>query len=184
MCMVWCGSWVMSCPVLYLKKTWKFPMLRQVLTMKSIPQKCSNQYSRTMEGGYGCENFCCPCSTWLSSTFDTEQQPLHSFWWIRNSMMLHFPLWWIYIPMAGSEQMYFNLKHYEFIKDCRTDIDAFIVKSVQHITSLLQGKPWANTPWNEMWRFISVVLVWLKLTEQCCSGCFFIWDPQSGFWRL
>lgn len=38
--------------------------------------------------------------------------------------------------MAGFEQMYFNLKHYEFIKDCRTDIDAFIVESVQHLTSL------------------------------------------------
>jgi len=31
--------------------------------------------------------------------------------------------------MAVSEQMYFNLKHYEFIKECNTDIDAFIVKS-------------------------------------------------------
>lgn len=42
--------------------------------------------------------------------------------------------------MAVSEQMYLNLKRYEFIKECRTDIDAFIVKSAQHITYLLQGK--------------------------------------------
>lgn len=180
MCRVCCGSWVMRSPG-YL---WKFPMLRQVVTIKSVPWKCSNQYSRTMEEGYGCENFCCPCSAWLSSTFDKEQQPLYSCWWIRNSMVLHFPLWWIYIHMAGSEQMYFNLKHYDFIKDCRTDIGAFIVKSVQHITSLLQGKPWANRPCNEMWRLISVVLVWLELTEQCCSCCFFIWDPQGGLWKL
>lgn len=42
--------------------------------------------------------------------------------------------------MAVSEQMYFNLKHYEFIKECKTDTDAFIVKSAQRITSLLQAK--------------------------------------------
>lgn len=135
-----------------------------------------------MEGGCGFENFCFPCSTRLSGTFDIEQKPLMLCTAAGESEIVWYFIFLsdACIPMAVSEQMHFNLKHYEFIKECRTDIDAFIVKSAQHITSLLQEKSWANRLCNTMWRLRSVVLVWLKLAEKSYNGCFFFWDPQGG----
>lgn len=118
----------------------------------------------------------------VSSTFDMEQLCLMLCIAAAESEIVRYFIFFSErcIPMAASEQMYFNLEHYEFIKECRTDIDAFIVKIAQHITSLLQAKSWANRPCNVMWRLLSSVLVWLKLAEKHYSGCFFLWYRQGG----